>query len=333
MLPHNTPGEEPSASPAADAREIKRPGTAFPICFYRDDFVAWEDATLHAGSLALRYALSVFEGIRLYAQRDEGGLLPFRLEAHLGRLRNSLRLMRLPEPEGLNVAGIIEELVERNGVREDSYVRVSVSADNFGDIGAAVRSCLIVTVSRMGRKRWLAEGRAMRVALSGWQRAPELAFPSAAKNISNYSGPRLALLEARDQGFDNVVLSNHEGFLCESPTAALFIVRDGAVLTPPLYEGVLPSITRAAVLDICRALDIEAREQRLTRADACLADEAFLCGTGLEFGPIGAFEGYALKAWEEWPITTRIIDAYFRHVRGESLTDIASEPRGGGRRA
>jgi branched-chain amino acid aminotransferase len=330
MQPHTTEGEASPAGLSADDCEPlpNIPSAAFPICFHRDGFVAWERATLHANSLALRYALSVFEGIRLYVQNDGTRLLPFRLEAHLDRLRKSLRLMRLPEPEGLDIGRIIDEIVERNGVREDAYVRVSVSADNFGDIGADVRPCLNVTVSRMGRKRWLAEGRAIRVSISCWQRAPELAFPSAAKNISNYAGPRLALLEARDKGFDNVVLTSRDGFLCEAPTAALFVIRGGVVITPPLYDGVLPSITRAAVLDICKAFGIEAREQSVTRTDAYLADEAFLCGTGLEFAPIGAFEGHALGPWKDWPITPRILDAYFRHARGESLEEISARPAG-----
>jgi branched-chain amino acid aminotransferase len=210
-------------------------------------------------------------------------------------------------------------LIVRNKIVEDSYVRVSLSPDNFGDIGAVARSCLTVTVTRMGRKRWLAEGRMMRVAFSSWQRSAEMAFPSAAKNISNYAGARVALLEARENGFDNVVLTNSEGFLSEGPTAALFVVRDGVVYSPPLYEGVLPSVTRATVFKICAQLGIEAHERRLSRADACLAEEAFFCGTGVEFAPIGAFEGYTLKPWSEWQITTKIVDAYFRLVRGEAI--------------
>lgn len=320
-----------STNTATEPTSLKeeKPVAAFPICFHKNAFIPWEQATLHANSLALRYALSVFEGIRLYVQSDSPVARAFRLEAHLDRLGRSLQLTRLPAPQGIDIAGVVHEVIERNGVNEDAYLRVSVSADNFGDIGATVRTCLNVSVSRMGRKRWLTEGRAMRVAISHWQRAPEAAFPASAKNISNYAGPRLALLEARDNGFDSVVLTNHDGFLCESPTAILFIVRDGVLLTPPLHEGVLPSITRAAVFDLCKTLGIEAREQRLSQTDAYLADEAFLCGTGLEFAPIAAFDSHALTDWKEWSITLRIIDAYFQHVRGKPLDRISEEqPRG-----
>lgn len=316
-----------SSNTATETTSVKeeKPVAAFPICFHKDAFIPWERATLHANSLAMRYALSVFEGIRVYVQSDARAARAFRLEAHLDRLRRSLRLMRLPYPQGIDIGDVINEVIERNSVNEDSYLRVSVSADNFGDIGTAVRTCLNVSVSRMGRKKWLAEGRAIRVAISHWQRAPEAAFPAAAKNISNYAGPRLALLEARDNGYDSVVLTNHDGFLCESPTAILFVVRDGVLFTPPVNEGVLPSITRVTVFDLCKTLGIEVREQRLSRTDGYLADEAFLCGTGLEFAPIAAFDSHALTAWKEWPITPHIIDAYFQHVRGKPLDEISAD--------
>jgi len=317
--------DEPTAK--NQRRQAKRPDAAYAICFHGEDFVPWADATIHVNSLAMRYALSVFEGIRIYRQKHDLVVRAFRLEEHLARLRNSLRLMRMPEPEGKDIAHILDELIRLNEIDEDSYVRVSVSPDNFGDIASQTRACLTVAATRMGRKRWLAEGQSMRVAVSCWQRSHELAFPSAAKNISNYAGPRLALLEARESGFDGVVLTNHEGFVSESPTSALFIVKDGVVLTPLLTDGVLPSITRAAVLEICETLDIEAREQRLSRTDVYLADEAFLCGTGVEFAPIGAFGGHVLKSWKEARITAQIIDAYFRIVRGESMKEIPEAER------
>ena len=298
---------------------LKRPEAAYPICFHEDGFVPWAEATVHTNSLAMRYALSVFEGVRLYRQSDGSGVRAFRLDEHLARLRNSSRLMRLPEPEGIDIAATVAELVRRNEIEDDSYVRISVSPFNCGDIAAPARVGLTVTVSRMGRKRWLARGQSMRVAVSCWQRAHELAFPSAAKNISNYAGPRLALLEAVEGGFDGVILTNGEGFVCESPTAALFIVKGGTVLTPSLSDGVLPSITRACVLEICAALGIPAREQRLSRTDVYLADEAFLCGTGVEFAPIGAVGGHALPGETERRITSMIVEAYFRIVRGEAV--------------
>lgn len=279
----------------------------------------WADATLHASSLAMRYALSVFEGIRLYRMHDAAAVKAFELEAHLRRLENSLRLMRLPDANSRALPSILNELVERNRIEEDAYVRVAVSAHNFGEMSAQTATSMTVTVTRMGRKKWLAENQRMKVSVSAWQRAQEMSFPSAAKNISNYAGPRLALLQAKDEGYDNTILTTADGFLCEGPTASLFIVSDGEVLTPPLQDGILPSITRRKILELCDALGIPAREARLTRTDAYMCEEAFLCGTGLEIGPIESFDNHALLAPEEARITARLIDAFFRLVRGQSL--------------
>jgi branched-chain amino acid aminotransferase len=308
---------------------LERSSAVFPVCYHGDGFIPWEEATLHAGSLALRYALSVFEGIRLYSRHDGAGVLPFRLPEHLARLYQSLRLMRLPEPEG-DLQEILAELIQRNEVREDSYVRISVSPYNSGTIATPAQTCLTVTIVRMGRKHWLTEGRSMRVAISGWQRSTDLSFPAAAKNISSYAGPRLALLEARDAGYDDVVLTSHDGFLCEAPTSAVFLIKGGGLLTPPLTEGVLPSITRAAVFDLCAALGIPAREQRLTRTDAYTSEEAFLCGTGLEFGPIESFNGCPIGPAASPSLTSRIVDAYFWLARGAVGSQSGAAGRDGG---
>lgn len=209
---------------------------AFPVCFHDGAYTGLENATFHAGSIAMRYAVSVFEGIRLYRVDDGGASAPslkaFALDAHMTRLGNSLRLMHLPDPGIDRLAEIIATLVEKNGIDDDAYIRPSVSARNPGDLSVAVESCLTVIATPMGRKTWLAQDRAMSLAISAWQRASEAVFPPAAKNISNYAGARVALLQARRDGYDGVVLTNADGFLAEAPTAALFLVRGDRLETP-----------------------------------------------------------------------------------------------------
>lgn len=292
-----------------------RPQATYAICHHDGAFVDWSAATVHAGALAMRYALSVFEGIRLYRTRDGGAVQPLALAAHVARFAESLRLMRLPDPGVAALPGIIAELVAQNGVDDDAYVRAAASATSFGEMSAEARTSLTVTVTRMGRKKWLAEDRRMRVTISYWQRASAAVFPHAAKNISSYAGPRLALLEARDAGYDSAILRNADGHLCEAPTAALFVVQEGVVRTPPLADGPLPSITRQLLLDLCRTLGIPAEETHLRPTDLLESDEAFLCGTGLEIAPIGSVDGRTLRHAAELPITRRLLEAYFEHAR------------------
>ncbi|HZB33778.1 MAG TPA: aminotransferase class IV [Streptosporangiaceae bacterium] len=285
--------------------------------YFADRWVTRDEAKVSIDSLAMRYAISVFEGIRIYSQIDRTlSPRPFLLDEHIERLRNSLALMRLPDPGVDRLPALIEELIHRNDIHEDAYVRVAVTAANAGDLGTEALPALTVTATPMGRKRWLARSEAMSLTISDWRRAPTSVFPPAAKNISNYAGPRLAWLAAREAGFDGCVLTNHAGRLCEAPTAALFLVRDGVLLTPHLSEDVLPSITRAWILRTAEEHGIPARETGLTRADAGEADEAFLCGTGIEIAPVRAFDGRACRDWPDSPLTRTLIIAYFVAARG-----------------
>ena len=300
--------------------------TVYPHVFFADRWVTRNEATVPIGSLAMRYAISVFEGIRVYKQIDaDQPPRAFLLDEHVARLARSLELTRLPDPGIDRLPELIEELVRRNAISEDAYVRVAVTPTNPGDLDDEAHPVLAVTAVPMGRKRWLSTGAGMSLAISDWQRAHGAVFPPAAKNISNYAGPRLAWLAARDAGFDGCVLTNHAGRLCEAPTAALFLVRDGELLTPALVEDVLPSITRGWILRTAAELGIPARETTLHRDDAYTADEAFLCGTGIEFGMIRAFDGRQCRSWPHARVTRTMILRYFTATRGHDLDRFAGQ--------
>jgi branched-chain amino acid aminotransferase len=289
----------------------------YPHVFHAGEWTHTSRATVGVGSLALRYGLSVFEGIRLYRQRGGSTVRPFLLEPHVRRLVDSLALMRLPDPGVDSVPSLIDELVDRNGIADDAYIRVAATPTNPGQLDSVATTALSVSGTPMGRKRWLAGNEGMHLQVSAWQRADDLAFPPAAKNISAYAGPRLAALEAKAAGYDTCVLTNRAGRLCEAPTAAVFTVRDGVLRTPSLDEGVLPSITRQWVLSTAPTLDLPTVVGPLPRTDAYLADEAFLCGTGIEFGPVRAFDGRTCRSWPHNPVTKSLVERYFEEVRNQ----------------
>ncbi|GHF65665.1 branched chain amino acid aminotransferase [Streptomyces mashuensis] len=291
-----------------------------PHVYFRGRWVTAEEATVPIGSLAMRYGLSVFEGVRLYAPAAGGGhARPFLLEEHLARMAASLRAMRFPDPGLARLPDVVDELIDRNDIRADAYVRVAATPFNPGQLGDPAVPELTVTASPMGRKQWLARGRAMDLCISSGQRGPAEVHPPAAKNIANYAGPRLAWQEARDAGYDGCVLTNRHGRLAEAPTAALFLVRDGVLSTPALDEDVLPGITRAWVLRTARAKGVPVQETTLTRDDARRADEAFLCGTGLEFAPVRSFDRHVLAGERQpGPMTRELVAEYFVRVREEA---------------
>jgi branched-chain amino acid aminotransferase len=285
---------------------------------HRGRLVPPAEAALPVGSIALRYGVSVFEGIRLYRQAGpSGGVRAWLIEQHLSRLQDSCRLMGLDAGCCADVPRIIDELVEVNGVDEDSYVRVAVSAANPGGITDAAESALTVSVTPSGRKKWLATGTGARLAVSAWQRPSNAVFPAAAKNISAYAGPRLAVAEARAAGYDNCLLVTQDGLISEAPTATVCLVEGGRLVTPRLADAVLPGVTRAWVLAVAAELGLRAGAEPVTVERLRAADEVFLCGTGAEFTPVREVDGAPCGTWPAHPVTERLVETYFRQARGE----------------
>ncbi|WP_143662667.1 aminotransferase class IV [Streptomyces sp. CB03238] len=308
-----SPGHQGPRPQAVEGRGGPPP---YPHVFFGGRWVTRAEALVPIDSLAMRYGLSVFEGVRLYTPATGGLARPFLLAEHLNRMVASLDAMGFPDPGLAELPAVIDELIERNAITRDAYVRVAATPLNPGTLAEPARPELSVTAVPMGRKRWLAEERAMALCVSDWQRGSAAVHPPAAKNIANYAGPRLAWLQAREAGYDGCVLTNQHGRIAEAPTAALFIVRGGKLLTPALSEDVLPSITRSWVLRAACSLGAVAEETRLAREDVYAADEAFLCGTGLEFAPVASFDGRECRFHELRPLTRQLIIAYFEEVRG-----------------
>ncbi|MET9914861.1 aminotransferase class IV [Streptomyces sp. NPDC006476] len=287
------------------------------VVFHDEKFVPSADATVRVDSLALRYALSVFEGVRLY-RTDAGTVRPWLLEEHLERLAHSLTLMHVPVPDLSGLPVIIAKLVEINSLSDDCYCRIVINAGNVGLLASPVEPLLSVTVRPMGRKKWLAQGRAMRLAVSTRQRAVAEAFPTDVKSICQYAGARLALLDAQAAGFDSCLLSTSDGFVSEAPTATLFAVHSGTLTTPLLADGPLPGITRAWVIAACMRLGIPVRVGRLAPSDLYRADEAFLCGTGLEFAAIGSIDAASFPDAGDTHVFQRLVGQYFAEARNRS---------------
>ena len=303
---------DPRPRPAASAAPV-RPALAF----HDGRIVPGDQAVLPLGSIALRYGVSVFEGVRLYRDADpKGALAPWQLDAHLDRLRNSCLLMGLDGRCADEVPWILEDVVAANGIAEDCYARIAASAGNPGGIGDPAQTVLTVSVTRSGRKKWLATGAGAHLTVSDRRRPSAEAFPSAAKNISAYAGPRLAQAAAAAAGYDDCLLLTDEGLVSEAPTATVFLVEDGALVTPRLADAVLPGVTRAWVLAVARALGLRARAEAVAPERLAAADEVFLCGTGAEFTPVRAIDGTQLAGWPACPVTTDLVGVYFEQVRG-----------------
>jgi branched-chain amino acid aminotransferase len=158
----------------------------------------------------------------------------------------------------------------------------------------------------------------MAVGVSSWQRVHDTANPPRIKATANYSNGRLAMLEAQRNGYDAALMLTREGKVAEAPVATCFVVRHGKVLTPPCTDGILESITRDTLLQLCRKeLDTPVDERSIDRTELYDAQEMFLCGSGWEVTPVASVDHIPLLLPAPGPLTTRLRSLYLQAVRGE----------------
>ncbi|WP_338203333.1 aminotransferase class IV [Candidatus Nephthysia bennettiae] len=153
--------------------------------------------------------------------------------------------------------------------------------------------------------------------MSSYTRISESTTPPRVKTAANYHNSRLAALEARVDGYDNAVQLNHRGTVAEAPDACMAIVRDGRLITPPVFAGLLESVTRSTVLQLAaETLGIPVEEREVDRSELYVADEAFLCGTGAEITPVVSVDRIEVGTGRPGPLTQQLQEAYYRVVRG-----------------
>jgi branched-chain amino acid aminotransferase len=281
-------------------------------------FVRWEEARVHVLTHTLHYGLGVFEGVRCYESAD-GRSAIFRLREHTERLFASAHIVELAIPfsqEQINRACI--EAVTKNGLKS-CYIRPLVFLGD-GEMGlAAVDNPVRVAIIVWPWGSYLGdEGvrNGIRVKTSSFQRFPVNALMSKAKVVGHYVNSILASVEVRRGGYDEALLLDTDGFVAECSGENIFIVKNGKVKTTPL-TSVLPGITRATVLTLLEDRGVACREERFSRDEVYVADEAFLTGTAAEITPIRELDDRRIGEGRPGPVTQALQAAYSRVIRGE----------------
>jgi branched-chain amino acid aminotransferase len=254
----------------------------------------------------LLYGDGVFEGIRVYAGRV------FRLPDHLTRIGNAARAIGLTIPGGSPaLEKVVLETVRAHGNRE-AYVRLLVTRGE-GELGVDPTSCrdprivCIVDDIRLYSEEKRRVGIDM---LTSSLRRPAADMLDPRVKSLNYLNSVLAKREARLRGADEALLLNAAGMVAEAAVANLFIVKDGALATPPVTDGALEGITRSSVLVLADELGIPAREVTLGRFDLLAADEVFLTGSGARIIAVATLDGQPIGIAGEHPVTDRLWDAF-----------------------
>ena len=287
--------------------------------WYDGKMVPWRDATTHVLTHTLHYGMGVFEGVRCYS--TPGGPAIFRLRDHTDRLFRSARIfaMKIPyAPEELMEA---QRACVRENRLDSCYIRPIAFYGSVAMGVAAKSNPVRVAIAAWPWGAYLgADGleKGIRVKTSSFTHHHPNITMCGAKAVSNYAVSILANQEATHDGYEEAMLLDPQGYICQGSGENVFIVRDGKLHTPDLAGGALAGITRATIIEFAAELGIPVIERRITRDEVYVADEAFFTGTAAEVTPIREFDHRPIGDGTRGPVTTRLQTLFFDTVNGRN---------------
>ena len=281
--------------------------------------VEWRDAKIHVLTHTLHYGCGVFEGVRAYNTTQ--GPAIFRIQEHTERLFNSAKILRMKIPFTFDEVVKAQLDVVRENKLESCYLRplAWLGSEKMGVSPRGAKVHLMVAAWPWGA--YLGEDglkRGIRVKTSSYTRHHVNITMTQAKAVSNYTNSILANLEVTDEGYDEALLLDANGFVSEGAGENIFIVKNGKLYTPDLSAGALNGITRNTIFAICADLGLEIREKRITRDEVYICDEAFFTGTAAEVTPIRELDRIEIGQGSRGPITEKIQSAFFDIVNGRN---------------
>ncbi|MBV8432276.1 MAG: branched-chain amino acid transaminase [Solirubrobacterales bacterium] len=287
------------------------------LIWHNGDMVPWEEAKVHVLTHGLHYGTGVFEGIRAY--KTAHGTAIFRHPDHIDRLFRSAELYYMPIPysrEELQAA--VRELIVANELPE-CYIR-PIAFRGYGQMGLFPLDAPVeVSIAVWPWGAYLGEEgkrNGIRAKIASWRRIPHDALIPHAKASGQYLNSVLAKIEASKAGYEEAILLNHQGFVCEGSGENVYVVRDGKIATPGDTAAILDGITRRSIMQIAEDLDYEIVEREVARAELYLADEVFLSGTAAEVVPVREIDDHAIGEGEPGPVTRAFQRVYDDAIHG-----------------
>ena len=280
-------------------------------------FVNWKDANVHVLTHTLHYGVGAFEGIRCYKTAD--GPAIFRLDEHVERLFMSSHILQINIPYTREeIREAIKDTVRVNRL-ESCYIRPIVFI-GYGSMGLYVEDNPInVAVAVWDWGAYLGdEGleKGIRAKISSFTRHHVNISMTRAKVPGYYVNSILAKKEVKAAGYDEAILLDPDGYVAEGSGENIFIVRKGIIKTTPL-TSILAGITRETIIQVARDMGLTVVEERFSRDDLYIADEAFLTGTAAELTPLWEVDNRVIGSGKPGPVTKKLQDAFFSIVHGK----------------
>jgi len=310
--------EKSDATTAPTVHHAPKPGALDElICYFEGDWVPMRDAKVSIMTHAFMYGTATFEGIRAYWNADQGRLYGLKIREHVERIRQSCRILLMQDvPSVDELTRLIVETVRRNGFREDVYIRPSFYKSTAA-IGVRLHDLdneLYIIALPFGN--YIDTESGVRVMTSSWRRNADEALPARGKIVGGYVNMAFQKTEAELNGFDEAVVLTAGGHVNEASAANIFVVRDGVALTPPVSDDLLEGVTRKGIMQLLANEGIRVEERSIDRSELYVADEAFLCGTGVQVSPIIEVDHRPVGSGAVGPIGRLVRDRYFDAVRG-----------------
>ena len=274
-----------------------------PIAYFKNQFVPFESAKISIATHALHYGTGAFGGLRGIPDPEKPEqILLFRLDRHCQRLSNSARFLNYDLPAD-KIQQIIINFVKKNHPSKSFYIRPFVYTSGLGIAPRLHKIEKDFFVYGLEFGDYLpAEG--INCRISSWHRQEDRSFPLRGKISAAYITSALAKTEAVESGFDEAILMNSQGKVCEASGMNIFIVRNGQLITPGFDQDILEGITRDSILRIAKDLGIQTVERPVDKSELLIADEVFLSGTAAKITPVNRIETYQLP--ESRPITEKL---------------------------
>ncbi len=281
--------------------------------------IPWDEANVHVLTHALHYGMSVFEGIRAY-ELTGGGSAVFRLKEHVHRLVGSAHILGMKIPFGADeILAAIEQTLVANKM-DAAYIR-PVAFIGTGAMGVHPgQNPVSLAIATWAWGAYLGEEaleKGIRVATSSYTRHHVNVMMTKAKVGGNYVNSVLAKTEAVANGYDEALMLDTDGYVSEATGENIFIVRKGKIKTTPL-TSVLDGITRDSLITMAKDMGFEVVEQRFTRDELYVAEEAFFCGTAAELTPIREVDRRTIGEGHAGPVAKRLQKEFFKVVKGEN---------------
>jgi branched-chain amino acid aminotransferase len=289
------------------------------LIWMNGEFIAWENAKVHVLTHGLHYGTGVFEGVRCYD--TELGPAVFRNAEHVQRLMKSAELYYMPVPYSEEVLrAATRELVARNGLRS-CYIRPIVFR-GYGEMGLnPLQAPVDVTIACWEWGTYLGEEgmrHGVRAKVSSWERIGPRSLIPHAKASGQYLNSVLAKIEATKAGYEEAILLDENGYVCEGTGENVYVVREGEIATPGQHNSILDGITRRSVIQIAQDLGYTVVERDVARAEMYLADEVFLSGTAAELVPVREVDDHPVGTGEPGEITRVLQAAFDDAIHGRS---------------